>query len=399
MSTKYYQCPYCNDKFKKEDLPHHFELKHMDVLPEGFTPLRMAFHVVNGKDTGYRRPCRICGVGTEWDENKGRYNFLCGKKSCHDAWVVKMKKTMGDKMGSNRPTASVEGLEKMLNSRSISGTYTFQDGNTKSYTGSYEKKALEFFDLVLNCKSEDIQTPGPVLEYVLDGKKHLYIPDIYYIPYNLIIEVKDGGNHPNKNAQMVEVRKKQIAKEKFIIQKTNYNYLRLTDNDFSQLLSAFADLKMHLVDDNKDRVIQVNEDATTIGAMPMAGTADGVVVVNYLQNNVFAKPDVAVADSPKLEKLFIRDKWDNLEEADYHFLENTKYTTYYVTENAENIRLAITKNIGKPITENFLYETIFGHKKYSEDQIQFESAASPIDDIYTTLERDQQNVIKYIKGE
>ena len=58
--------------------------------------------------------------------------------------------------------------------------------------------------------------PGPILEYDHEGKTHLYITDFYYQPYNLIIEVKDGGDNPNKR-NMPEYRQKQIEKEKYII--------------------------------------------------------------------------------------------------------------------------------------------------------------------------------------
>jgi len=263
-SPRKYTCPYCEKKRTRDQLPGHLERNHLDSLPEGFTPLRMTFHIVNHKPLDYTRPCRICGGPTQWDEHKGRYNFLCEKKSCHDAWVKKMKETMGDKMGSNRPTATKEGLAKMLAARKISGTYKFQDGGEHSYVGDYEKETLKFMDQVMYIKSEDITTPGPFLEYQYEGKTHYYIPDMYYIPYNLIIEVKDGGKNPNNNKAMAEVRRRSIAKEKFIIENTDYNYLKLTDKDFSQLLSVFADLKMHLIDNDSSRVIHVNENTDII---------------------------------------------------------------------------------------------------------------------------------------
>ena len=243
-TNKYFKCPYCGKKFTREALCRHLESKHMAELPEGFTPLRVTFHVVNRKDMSYRRPCRVCKQPTEWDENKGRYNFLCGSRECYEKHVEKMREDMGDKLGINRQTATPEGLEKMLANRKISGKYKFENGHEVNYTGSYEKKALEFFDKIMHIKPEDLMVPGPILKYELDNVNHIYIPDMYYIPYNLIIEVKDGGNRPNQNPQWKETRRKQIAKEKFIVENTDYNYIRLTNNDFSQVLAVFADLKM-----------------------------------------------------------------------------------------------------------------------------------------------------------
>ena len=59
---------------------------------------------------------------------------------------------------------------------------------------------------------------------------------------------------------MIEYRNKTTAKEKWIINKTNYNYIRLTDNDLSQLMSIFFELKMAYLDSNNtERIIRINE--------------------------------------------------------------------------------------------------------------------------------------------
>ena len=258
-TNKYFACPFCKERFTREDLVTHIDRKHYEELPEGFTPLRAAFHAVNRKDFKYNRPCRICKKPTPWNEDKGRYDFLCGNPTCKTAWINTMKDTMGEKYGAYRPTTTAEGLEKMLAGRKISGTYKFSSGGAVPYTGSYEKKCLEFMDKVMDIKIEDLEVPGPAVKYPYKGQDHIYIPDIYYRPYNLLIEVKDGGSNPNTHPGYSEVRAKKIAKENYVIKHTDYNYLRLTDNDFSQLFGVFADLKMHLNNDDKSRVIHVHE--------------------------------------------------------------------------------------------------------------------------------------------
>lgn len=255
-----YQCPLCNaeKRYTREALVQHVTDKHELDLPENFTPLRYVFNYVNRKPIEYHGRCTECKGPTEWDENKGRYNRQCGSKKCHDSWVAKFEDRMIQKTGHKRISETEEGQIKMLANRKISGTYKFKNGVEKTYTGSYELKALEFMDKVMNINPDDLMCPGPILEYYLGNEKHFYITDFYYIPYNLIIEVKDGGNHPNSR-NMPEYRAKQIAKEKYIIKNTDFNYLRLTDNDLSQLLGVFMDLKMQLVDESNDRVIHVNE--------------------------------------------------------------------------------------------------------------------------------------------
>ena len=254
----HYKCPFCDKSFIREDLINHIEDNHIDLIPSDFTVLRYVFNYVNKKPLTYHGKCTECGGSTPWDENKGRYDRQCGKKACHDSFVKKFEANMMKTRGVTRISATKEGQKKMLANRKISGKYKFQDGGIKEYCGSYELKALEFMDKVMNIKSDDIMAPGPILEYTYEGKTHIYITDFYYQPYNLIIEVKDGGDNPNKR-NMPEYRGKQIAKERYIIKHTNYNYLRLTNNDLSQLMAVFADLKMQLLENTGERVIHVNE--------------------------------------------------------------------------------------------------------------------------------------------
>ena len=388
-TNKNFKCPYCQKSFTREDLIRHLEKKHLSVLPEGFTPTRMAFHVVNKKPITYSSRCRICKQPTSWDEKKARYNILCDNPKCKEAYIAKMKADMGDKYGAYRPTDSAEGLEKMLAGRKISGRYKFKDGVVFAYTGSYEKKTLEFMDKVLEIKSEDLQIPGPVIEYDLNGTKHIYIPDMYYIPYNLIIEVKDGGDHPNTNKSYKGTRERQMAKEKYVIEHTKYNYLRLTDNDFSQLLAVFADLKMHLVMDDDSRVIHVNENmfAAIGGMMPMYNTNKDIVVVNYMKHNSFSgdsDPEIAVASDPELKELLTRNRIGNLIKTDESFLIDTDYDVYVVKDIREAVEHICKNYIGTHVDKDFLYKAVFEHPCYSEDQIKFEESAIPYTDIYYT---------------
>ena len=136
----------------------------------------------------------------------------------------------------------------MLANRSISGEYRFKDGTKFNYVGSYEKKFLEFLDQVLDFDGYDIMAPGPTFEYEFEGETHKWITDFMIIPYNLVIDVKDGGDNPN-NRSMVKYRNKQKAKETMITtSQGKYSYLRLTDNQFGQLLEIFLALKERMDD-------------------------------------------------------------------------------------------------------------------------------------------------------
>lgn len=243
---KKYKCPYCDDRFERAKLANHIEKKHNELIPQGYTASRIAFNTMNHKTVGH---CIICGNETKWNEDKCRYERLCDSKKCHRDYV----KLTEERLKAARGVTKSEMLsdpqfqDKMLKGRSISGTYKFSDGGRIDYVGTYEKNFLEFMDKFLHVKSIDIQAPGPTIEYYYEGKKHFWITDFYYIPYNLVLDVKDGGKNPN-NREMPEYRAKQNAKEKAIASSGLYNYIRLTDNQFDQLIEIMLDLKDSMID-------------------------------------------------------------------------------------------------------------------------------------------------------
>lgn len=384
MASKY-PCPYCGIKMTRETMVTHISDNHEDLIPEGYTPLRITFNVFNRRSMDYNGICTECKGPTGWDEKKGRYNRQCGKKSCHDSFVKKAGDNMYRVHGHRRMTDTAEGEEKMLAGRRISGVYKWSDGTEKTYMGSYEKEALTFLDQVMECKSEDVITPGPIMEYTYKGETHMYISDIYYAPYNLVIEVKDGGDRPNTR-NMPDYRAKQIAKEEYVVKNTTYNYLRLTNKDFSQLLAVMADLKMNFGEDSKKkRVIHINENmfAATNGMMPPA-SVHNTYIVNAMQNNAFDKQSNAlmISDSPKFDRIFYRDTDGSLKKSNAKVLEHCNYDVFLVEKDHSEVFPELEKHLGEFITENLLYKTVFGRDMYTQDQIYVTKEAIPVSDFY-----------------
>lgn len=106
-------------------------------------------------------------------------------------------------------------------------------------------------DQFFGVKSDDLIAPGPVIDYEYNGKAHKWITDFYYEPYNLVFDIKDGGDNPNTR-DMKEYREKQVAKEKAIAKTGEYNYIRLTDNKMDQMIELMMELKnlykkLHLI--------------------------------------------------------------------------------------------------------------------------------------------------------
>lgn len=237
--SKKYRCMYCNRSFERKELIEHIENDHSDMIPKDYSAARLVYNQINKRTHG---TCMICKKETKWDENKQRYDSLCGSKKCHDEYVKMVRTRMVRKYGTETLLNNPEHQKKMLANRSISGYYKFKDGGRIGYVGSYEKKFLEFLDVFLNVKSSDILSPGPTILYNYRGKDHFWVTDFLYEPYNLVFDVKDGGSNPNTR-EMKEYRDKQKAKELAIKEQGEYNYIRLTDNNFEQLIEVFLLLK------------------------------------------------------------------------------------------------------------------------------------------------------------
>ena len=253
-----YKCPYCDEKLDRQSLIAHIENQHSEMIPEGFTASRIVYNIANKTDG---RRCRVCGTPTEWREDTGGYAVLCDNPKCKEKMREDYKRNMLRVRGTYNILNDPEQQKIMLANRSISGEYQFADGGKVGYTGTYEMKCLEFMDTVMMIPSKDILSPGPTMQYQYKGETHTYIPDFYYIPYNLIIEVKDGGDNLNTkhSVGMDSSREKTIEKERMITDKGEYNYIRLTNNQFPQLIEVFMNIKQSILEGNKNKIIRANE--------------------------------------------------------------------------------------------------------------------------------------------
>jgi hypothetical protein len=253
-----FKCEYCDFRGNREQLVSHVEKKHSEFVNNEYTAPRLVYNYLNHVSEGH---CIICGSATKWNDKTWKYHRLCGKAKCREEVKARYRKNAIAAKGTYNFAKDPEHLQKMLANRHISGAYTCRDGSKKTYTGSYERKAIEFMDKVLEVDPKDVLMPGPIFEYEYNGQIHKWITDIYYIPYNLVIEVKDGGDNPNRR-EMVEYREKQVAKEKAIVSLGTYNYLRLTNNNFEQLLQAFTACRLAMINDEAETrkaIIQINE--------------------------------------------------------------------------------------------------------------------------------------------
>lgn len=266
---------------EKPALYNHIEDKHPNAIPEGTSVSQLYFNLRNNKTQG---SCVICGGETEWNEATERYERF-DKESCREKYREEFKQRMLDKYGKVHLLNSPEQQKKMLKNRSISGVYLWSDGRTRTeYTGSYELDFLKFLDIFLNMNPTDVMAPAPQVFYYNDedGTKRFYIPDFYIASINTLVEVKDGGDNPNNhhNRQNIDGRKEKL-KDEIMRNQKQYNFVKVTNKNYSIFLKFLMDVKNHYVDAEKQEgfpIISISETVDMIqekilGEIGVAGVA------------------------------------------------------------------------------------------------------------------------------
>lgn len=382
MSEKKYKCPYCDNKYIRNKLIDHVEDEHEDLIPENQTPTQVVFNSINKKDHG---TCVVCKKSTTWNEKAGKYNRLCDNPKCREKLREEFKRNATNKHGKYNFADDPKFQEKMLKGRKISSTYTFTDGGVVDYVGSYELKFLEFVDKVMEIESKDIMAPGPTIEYMYKGEKHYWITDFYYIPANLVLDIKDGGDNPNTRP-MQEYREKQYAKEKAIKQLKKYNYLRLTNNNFGQFLEVLVDLKyMNLDVKEKNLITKINESATiqelsaAMSTVPPMYSSDASVLIT---NNLAGERNVALSSLDFNDSLLIDDDEEGIKKiSKKKFKDEYKIEEQFLIEKDESYYNLLKAFLNK---DDCIYKGIYSNlasfnTSLNESGIYFDSKFRPVE--------------------
>lgn len=371
---KRYKCPYCELRDTRDRLISHIEKNHEDLIPKEYTATRIVFNMINKKDHGN---CIICKKETKWDDDKERYDSFCSEK-CKDEYV-KIARARNMKIyGKENLLNDAEHQIKMLMGRKISGYYKFTSGGKLPYIGSYEKNFLEFIDVFLHIKIKDIIPDFPILKYNWNDSEHFFIPDFYYAPYNLVIDIKDGGDNPNTR-QMDDYRNKQIAKEKSIKDNKEYNYIRLTDNNFTQLIEIFMELKELSLSNSNDKIVKINE---VVGSNPIIGmnknmqeykSPNTVYLILANKNGLSSKIGVS-KDKTLFSSIFTNENY-NLEFKPITYLNNTLYRIFEYTDNNVDYKyskLLESINTDNIITDKDIYTYFTGKDLLDFNQLFFD---------------------------
>jgi hypothetical protein len=229
-----HKCPFCKRNYTdKPGLYDHMTEKHLTDL-SGLPAAQIYFNFRNRyaltKENG---KCVMTGKPTRFNLVTERYERFAdeeARKAYRDYFRQNMIKKYGKDMLLDEPDQQ----KKMLASRSISGTYVWASGHKTTYTGSYERKFLEYLETQLGWDNpEDVMAPAPmVFPYTyLDEGERVHIPDFYITSLNLIVNVKSSENQ-HYRLRDIDVEKAQDE----AIKRSDFNYLKLYDNDFDKFL-------------------------------------------------------------------------------------------------------------------------------------------------------------------
>ena len=255
---KIIQCKFCNRRYTDPSAyASHLEASHSDMIPEDMSGYQYYYYLKTGKKNG---TCVVCKKPTKWNESTGKYHRFCDNPKCKEAYVKEFQKRMMGKYGKTTLLNDPEQQKKMLANRSISGSYKFHTGEVIPYTGSYEKEFLIFLDEVMDFDGSDIMAPSPhTYYYDYNGSRHFYIPDFFIPSINLEIEIKDGGDNPNKHPKIQEVDKeKERLKDE--VMKDNlgkHNYLKISNKDHKKFLEYLLKAKENFFNDIKTPIFMI----------------------------------------------------------------------------------------------------------------------------------------------
>lgn len=249
-------CPYCKRYFAKKDQAiAHINRTHGNYLTRDNMDASQALYFsTHGRITGI---CQCgCGRKTEWNYKTGKPYKVSDNPECRERLRTMALANHRRVYGKDTLLNDAEHQKKMLQNRGTSGEYKFHDGGSVGYASTLEKAFLYFCDVVLELTSNMVQDSPEIFTYKdpKDGKVHQYIPDYYLPDYNLIVEIKDGGEHPNGNPAFIKETKYKVAlKDAAMRKQTKYNYIKIVDRNYGPLMEALYQITHNEKDENKSQ--------------------------------------------------------------------------------------------------------------------------------------------------
>lgn len=232
-------CPYCSKYFsKKQAALDHINKYHGNYLErDNMDAAQALYYSTHGTLKG---KCMCgCGQDTEWNYKTGKPYKVSDDPECRKRLRNQALRNHKRVYGTETLLNDMDHQKEMQKHRPTAGEYTFSDGGKVGYLSSLELNFLQFCDKVMEFESKMVQDSPETFTYKdpKDGKLHQYIPDFYLPDYNLLIEIKDGGENPNTNPAFIKETKYKVALKDEVMKKQNrYNYIKIVDKKYGPFM-------------------------------------------------------------------------------------------------------------------------------------------------------------------
>lgn len=261
------KCPICNKNFpKKDDAVEHLTKVHPEKLEEKHMDACQLLYFESHGTLAGKCMCG-CGKDTPWNYKTGKpckvYPSAECQKRIRETYKSNMSRTYN---GRITLLDDMDHQREMQKHRRIAGKYKFPDGGEVDYLARLEMNWLMFCDKVLDFTSNMIVDSPEYFPYYDEkaGKMRMYMPDYYLPDYNLLVEIKDGGDHPNGNKAFQDTTRYKVEyKDEVMRKQDKYNYIRISGTNYGPFVEALYQIVHEQAGDDKPRkaLVMITETA------------------------------------------------------------------------------------------------------------------------------------------
>lgn len=209
----------------------HIEENYRNLLSESMPPARLYFNLKYNKTVG---KCVMTGQPTNWNPVTEKYERFASEKA-RLAYREMFKERMKAKYGKTHILDDPEQQKKMLNNRSISIDYKWNDGEITKVNSKLEEKFLAFIESTYRFTKGCLEEP-PTIYYKLDhGTSSFYLPDFYIPTLNLIVEIKGSNPHYQERDSYKELLKAKSTREE------GFNFIQINDENYIEFNKFFME--------------------------------------------------------------------------------------------------------------------------------------------------------------
>lgn len=262
-------CPYCGKYFavKQKAVDHINQYHSVQLDKDQMDASQSLYYSTHGSIHGL---CMACGRNTEWNYKTGKPYKVCSDPNCRQILSKRADQNMMKIYGKKTLLTDMEHQKKMQEHRPTHDYYVFSDGGKVPYLSKLEKNFLWFCDTIVEMTSNMIQDPPEYFTYFdnKDKVERQYMPDYYLPDYNLLVEIKDGGKHPNTNPAFIEETKYKVKLKDDVMKKQKkYNFIRISDKNYGPFVELLYQI-IHVKDDtgmskNNKNLVVITESACT----------------------------------------------------------------------------------------------------------------------------------------